>query len=112
MCASNPWTRRMILRLYTQDNCPFCTVMMENLANWGMAFEVINLSNNPHAKVWAKERGLKIVPALFIDDFYVNEGIDTKEFTEEKFYDRLDALIDEKTPEEIRHILENSNANS
>lgn len=101
----------MMLRLYTQNNCRYCTVMMNKLAEWGLAFDVINISNNAHAKQFLKEQGHRTVPQLYLDNFNVNEGIETEEFTERMFYDRLDVLLETRSPAEVQHILEKYDAN-
>lgn len=100
----------MLLKLYTQDKCPHCTTMIQKLAEWGLAFDVINITNKPYEKLWLKEQGVRTVPALFIDDFQINEHIDTREFTEGQFYDRLDVLIEQRSSEDLRELIVNSDA--
>jgi glutaredoxin len=94
-----------MLNLYTQDNCPFCGVMIQKLAEWGMAFEIINISKDAEAKAWLKSTGCKTVPQLFLDDFNVNKNIDTREFTEEMFYDRVDVFIEKTSFNDIAEML-------
>ena len=85
--------------------------MISKLASWGLNFEAINISKSPEHKPLLKEAGVKTVPALFLKDFWINENIDTEAFTESMFYDRLDVMLEQKTPAEIDEILEGSNEN-
>jgi len=100
----------MMLKVYTQENCHYCGVMIKKLAEWGLAFDVINITNSPYDKIWLKERHHKTVPVVYVDDFWLNEGIDTEQFTEEMFYDRMDALLESKTPDEVDALLEKYDA--
>ena len=89
------------LKLYTQNNCGYCDIMKARLQSWDLNFDVINISEDTSAKQFLKDNGHKTVPQLYIGDFNINDGIDTYEFTEELFYDRLDVFIQEHTEDEL-----------
>jgi glutaredoxin len=95
-----------MIKLYTQNNCDYCDIMKQNLNNWNINFETINISENSQAKNWLKEKGHKTVPVLYLDDFWINEKIDTKIFTERMFYDRIDIMIEQKTSDELDELIE------
>jgi glutaredoxin len=81
-----------MLRLYTKNDCVYCDVMKEKLAEWGVTeYNLINVSVNDIGLNYLKSQGLRTVPQLMIDDVSLNAGIDTREFTREQFFDRLSA---------------------
>lgn len=57
--------------------------MYNNLREWKVEFECINISYNSYAKAFLKGKGVKMVPAVFRDDKHLNKDIDTNEFTKE-----------------------------
>lgn len=69
------------IKLYTQNDCPYCVIMKKKLTSWGYQFEEVNVSNNLLAKGFLKERGHRTVPQLYLDNVNLNAGIDTQEFT-------------------------------
>ena len=71
----------MSLILYTQNNCVFCDVMKQKLAEWDVKYLTVNISEQPEGKEYLKSLGLKTVPQLLIEGHSLNYGIDTREFT-------------------------------
>lgn len=71
-----------LIRLYTQNNCPYCVMMKDKLDSWGMKYEVINVSNDRDAKMFLKENGHRTVPQLYYRDVHLNK-VDTVDFTKQ-----------------------------
>ena len=69
-----------LVRLYTQNNCPYCVIMKEKHDSWGMNYELINVSENLEAKSFLKDRGHRTVPQLYYRDTHLNK-CDTVDFT-------------------------------
>jgi len=90
-----------MLVLYTMDNCPFCEVMKGKLDSWSVKYEVRNVSYDDEAKNFLKVNGYKTVPQIFLGEFNVNAGLDTREFTEKELYHRLDVFL-EQYPQEMK----------
>ena len=90
-----------MIKLYTQDNCGYCDILKKKLDEWGIKYSTLNISHDQSAKEYVKKRNHRVVPILYLDEFWVNKDIDTKEFTEKMFYDRLDVFIETMTPEEL-----------
>jgi glutaredoxin len=67
-------------RLYTQNDCPYCTIMKKKLDSWGLTYETINISYNIDGKLFLKENGHRTVPQLYYDNIHLNK-VDTKDFT-------------------------------
>lgn len=71
----------MKLTLYTQNACGYCHIMEQKLNEWDVPYETINISYDNKAKSFLKSKNVKTVPQLFLGDFHINKGIDTKDFT-------------------------------
>jgi len=69
------------IKLYTQNDCPYCVIMKKKLTSWGYEFEEVNVSNDRFAKNFLKERGHRTVPQLYSEGVNLNRGIDTHDFT-------------------------------
>ena len=98
----------MSLILYTKNQCVFCDIMKENLNRWGVKYMTVNVQEDPEALELLKERGIRTVPQLFLNGVSLNQGIDTREFTEKMLYDKIMLYINdnrsdwESIPIEIR----------
>lgn len=68
-----------LLKLYTQDNCSYCTTMKRKLDSWGIEYDTINLTEQPEYKTFLKEQGLRTVPQLFFNGIKLN-NVDTDSF--------------------------------
>lgn len=69
------------LKLYTQNDCPFCVMMKNKLDEWGFDYITVNVSYNQEAKMFLKDRGHRTVPQLYDGNVNLNKGIDTKDLT-------------------------------
>ena len=67
-------------KLYTQNNCPYCTIMAKKLDSWGVKYDLVNVSEDLEAKRFLKENGHKTVPQLYWEDIHLNK-VDTEDFT-------------------------------
>jgi len=75
-------------KLYTQNDCPYCVLIREKLDEWGIEYDVINISYDKDAKLFLKEKGHRTVPQLYYEDIHLNK-VDTEAFT-------LNLLLSEK----------------
>jgi len=58
--------------LYTTRVCPYCLAAKELLRRKGVAFEEIDVTDQPEARARLRERtGRATVPQIFIGDFHV-----------------------------------------
>ena len=69
------------IKLYTQNDCPYCVTMKKKLDEWGYGYQEINVSNDLDAKGFLKEQGHRTVPQLYQGHINLNKSIDTNEFT-------------------------------
>ena len=68
------------IRLYTQNDCPYCVMMKKKLDSWGLNYETINISYDNDAKMFLKENGHRTVPQLYYRNVHLNK-VDTVDFT-------------------------------
>ena len=69
-----------LIRLYTQNDCPYCVIMKKKLDTWGYRYIEINVSENLLGKGFLKERGHRTVPQLYHGEYNLNAGIETNQF--------------------------------
>ncbi len=57
------------VKVYTTDNCPYCTRAKALLTKKGVAFEEINVSGDHDRRAWLVQAsgGRKTVPQIFIN---------------------------------------------
>lgn len=82
------------LKLYTQNNCPYCTIMKEKLDDWGVNYETINISYATDAKMFLKEKGHRTVPQLYYGNIHLNK-VDTVDFTMKTMFAEMQLSYDE-----------------
>ena len=44
------------IRLYTQDNCPYCVLMKKKLDSWGYGYTEINVSYDTDGRKFLKDK--------------------------------------------------------
>ena len=55
------------VQVYTTDNCPYCTRAKALLQKRGIAFEEVDVSQDPSKRDWlVKTTGRRTVPQIFI----------------------------------------------
>lgn len=69
------------LKLYTQNDCPFCVTMKNKLDEWGFDYITVNVSYNQEAKTFLKNQGHRTVPQLYDGNVNLNKGINTSDLT-------------------------------
>ena len=69
------------IKLYTQNDCPYCVTMKKKLDEWGYEYLEINVSNDLSAKSFLKDEGHRTVPQLYQGRINLNKAIHTNEFT-------------------------------
>jgi glutaredoxin 3 len=55
----------MTLTVYTKDNCPFCDRAKALLESRGVEFTTINVGEQPDAREFLVDQGLRSVPQIF-----------------------------------------------
>lgn len=66
--------------VYTKDYCPYCNAVKSLLAEKGVEFEEVDVTNNQEAlnEMLSKSEGRTTVPEIFIDDVLVGGFDDLK----------------------------------
>jgi glutaredoxin 3 len=61
------------VKVYSTDYCPYCTQAKTLLTGEGIAFEEIDVTNQPElrAKLSADNNGFRTVPMIFIGDEFI-----------------------------------------
>ena len=69
-----------LIRVYTQNNCPYCDQIKNKLNSYGINYITINISEDTNEKLFLKERGHRTVPQVYYKDVHLNR-VDTADFT-------------------------------
>ncbi|OGP58096.1 MAG: glutaredoxin 3 [Deltaproteobacteria bacterium RBG_13_61_14] len=78
------------VRIYTTRVCPYCLAAKELLRQKGVAFEEIDLTDPPEARVRLQEQtGRATVPQIFIGEKHVGGFDDLKALDHRGELDRL-----------------------
>jgi glutaredoxin 3 len=54
-----------MLTVYTKNNCPYCDRAKALLENRGITYQTINLEEQPDAREFLVDQGLRSVPQIF-----------------------------------------------
>ena len=81
-----------LVRLYTQNNCPYCVMMKEKLDGWGMNYQLINVSENLEAKSFLKDRGHRTVPLLYYNEKQINV-LNTNKYNTRSLQEAIDKAM-------------------
>jgi len=82
------------IKLYVQNNCPYCTIMKEKLDSWSLSYETINISYDTDAKMFLKENNHRTVPQLYYKEIHLNK-VDTTDFTRDIMFKEMMLYHDE-----------------
>ena len=63
-----------MITVYSKNNCPFCDRAKALLENKGVEFKVINIENEPNAREFLVDQGLRSVPQIFNDGVLLAGG--------------------------------------
>lgn len=56
-----------MIKVYTKNDCPFCDRAKALLESKGVAYEMVNIENEPTAREFLVNQGLRSVPQVFND---------------------------------------------
>lgn len=84
-----------MLTVYSKNNCPFCVQAKNLLKLKNIAFEEINIEQNPEARQFVLEQGHRTVPQIYKDGkLFVEGGFQgLSKLTEEQLKERANAII-------------------
>ena len=63
-----------MLKVYSKNNCPFCDKAKHLLTTKNIAFEVVNIEEQPEAREWLMAQGHRAVPQLYLGESLLVEG--------------------------------------
>jgi glutaredoxin len=63
-----------MLKVYSKSNCPFCDKAKHLLTTKNIAFEVVNIEEQPEAREWLMAQGHRAVPQLYLGNSLLVEG--------------------------------------
>jgi glutaredoxin len=79
----------MTLTVYTKDNCPFCDRAKTLLESRGIAYNTINLEQQPEAREFLVNQGLRSVPQIFDGTTLLQGGFQGLAAQPEEFWTNL-----------------------
>jgi glutaredoxin len=79
----------MTLTVYTKDNCPFCDRAKTLLESRGIAYNTINLEQQPDAREFLVDQGLRSVPQIFNGTTLLQGGYQGLAAQPEEFWTNL-----------------------
>lgn len=84
-----------MLTVYSKNNCPFCVQAKNLLKLKNIAFEEINIEQDPTARQFVLEQGHRTVPQIYKDGkLFVEGGFQgLSKLTEEQLKERANAII-------------------
>ena len=63
-----------MIEIYGKPQCPFCDKAKHLLTTKDIAFEVVNIEEQPEAREWLMAQGHRSVPQLYLGDKLFVEG--------------------------------------
>jgi glutaredoxin len=79
----------MTLTVYTKNNCPFCDRAKSLLESRGVAYNTINLEQQPDARDFLVDQGLRSVPQIFNGTTLIPGGYQGLATQPEEFWTQL-----------------------
>jgi glutaredoxin len=79
----------MTLTIYTKNNCPFCDRAKSLLESRGVAYNTINLEQQPDARDFLVDQGLRSVPQIFNGTTLLQGGYQGLAAQPEEFWTKL-----------------------
>jgi glutaredoxin len=79
----------MTLTVYTKNNCPFCDRAKSLLESRGVAYNTINLEQQPDAREFLVDQGLRSVPQIFNGTTLLQGGYQGLAAQPEEFWTQL-----------------------
>ena len=79
----------MTLTVYTKNHCPFCDRAKSLLESRGVAYNTINLEEQPDARDFLVDQGLRSVPQIFNGTTLLQGGYQGLAAQTEEFWTQL-----------------------
>lgn len=73
------------ITLYQLESCPYCALVRQKLDEKGLEYEMIEVSNDrndPLRRELFEKSGVRTVPVIKVDDFYLGESQEIVEYVE------------------------------
>lgn len=78
-----------MITVYTKDACPFCDRAKALLESKGIEYKTINLAQDPDAREFLVDQGLRSVPQIFNDGVLLPGGYQGLAGRPEEFWQTL-----------------------
>jgi len=78
-----------MITVYSKNNCPFCDRAKALLESKGIPFNVIKMEDEPTAREFLMDQGLRSVPQIFKDGVLLPGGYQGLAGKDETFFETL-----------------------
>lgn len=78
-----------MLTVYSKNNCPFCDRAKSLLESKGIVYNVINIEDQPEAREFLIDQGLRSVPQIFDGTTLLQGGYQGLAGQPEEFWTKL-----------------------
>jgi len=78
-----------MITVYSKNNCPFCDRAKALLESKGVPFKVIKMEDEPDAREFLVDQGLRSVPQIFKDGILLPGGYQGLADRDEEFFTTL-----------------------
>ena len=75
--------------MYSKNNCPFCDRAKALLESKGIEFKTVNIEQEPDAREYLVDQGLRSVPQIFKDGILLPGGYQGLAGKPEEFFNTL-----------------------
>jgi glutaredoxin len=78
-----------MITVYSKNNCPFCDRAKALLESKGIEFKTVMMEENPDAREFLMDQGLRSVPQIFKDGVLLPGGYQGLAGKDEAFFETL-----------------------
>lgn len=78
-----------MITIYSKNNCPFCDRAKALLESKGVGFKTVNIEQEPDAREYLVDQGLRSVPQVFKDGVLLPGGYQGLAGKPEEFFETL-----------------------
>jgi glutaredoxin len=78
-----------MITVYSKDNCPFCDRAKALLESKEIPFQVVKMEDEPTAREFLMDQGLRSVPQIFKDGVLLPGGYQGLAGKDEEFFNTL-----------------------
>lgn len=78
-----------MITVYSKNNCPFCDRAKALLESKGIEFKIVNIQDEPNAREFLVDQGLRSVPQIFKDGVLLPGGYQGLAGKPEEFFNTL-----------------------